>query len=212
MKDLRIVQPFTVLQFSEMTQEDNFFRFSGPADYSTVVKVIVNDNVIEELALFGKDLLAYIPEGMDTDEIRYAALISEETRTSSETMLRLGVGPIPMEIEGQDRLVQLFTKVLLQTAGSDIYYPAIGGGLLAVKNRGAVDGDLNVSAAEISNSLKKTEQDVKFLQTGLRLPAEETLVSATVLNVSAERSTGDINAFVRLQTLAGTNAYFNVAA
>ena len=212
MKDLRIVQPFTVLQFSEMTQEDNFFRFSGPADYSTVVKVIVNDNVIEELALFGKDLLAYIPEGMDTDEIRYAALISEETRTSSETMLRLGVGPIPTEIEGQDRLVQLFAKVLLQTAGSDIYYPAIGGGLLAVKNRGAVDGDLNVSAAEISNSLKKTEQDVKFLQTGLRLPAEETLVSATVLNVSAERSTGDINAFVRLQTLAGTNAYFNVAA
>lgn len=212
MKDFRIIQPYTVLQFSSMKQEDYFFRFSGPEDYSTVVRVIVNDHVIDELAMYGADLLAYIPDDLDTDEIEYAALISEETRSSDETMLRFGMGPIPAEIEGTDRLVQLFVKVLLQTPGSDIYYPDIGGSLLAVKKRGAVGGDLNIAAAEVSNSIKKAEKDVKFLQTGLKLPAEETLISAASLNVTSERSTGDINAFMILQTLAGTRAFFNVAA
>lgn len=212
MKDFRIIQPFTVLSFSTMKQEDNFLRFSGSEDYSTVVKVIVNDHVIEELAMYGKDLLAYIPDDLDTDEIEYAALISEETRSSEETMLRFGMGPVPSEISGTDRLVQLFVKVLLQTAGSDIYYPDIGGNLLAVKKRGAVAGDLTVAAAEVSNSIKKAERDVKFLQTGMKLPAEETLVSASAVNVTSEKSTGDINAFMVLRTLAGTRAFFNVAA
>lgn len=212
MIDLRIVQPYTVLQFTTMTQEDNFFRFSGPEDYSTVVQAIVNDHVIEQLAMYGPDLLAYIPEDLDTDEIDYAALISLETVSSDETILRFGIGPVPSEISGTDRLVQLFAKILLQTPGTDLYNKSIGGGLIDIRRRGAVSGDINVAAAEIANAIKKTERDVKFLQSGLKLPSDELLVAANVLSVVPERSTGDINALVNLQPLSGGRAFFNVAA
>jgi hypothetical protein len=213
MKDLRIAQPYSLLGFEEMTRDGNFFRFKGPEDYSTVVMVVVNDFVIEELALYGQDLLAYISEELDdTTDISYVALIAQETEFSDETMLRLGFGVIPTEVEGSDRLVQLFVKVLFQTPGSDIYNKTVGGGLLRIKKRGSISGDLNAVSAEVAAAIDKTDKDIRSMQSGLVLPAEERLVKAEILHIRPDYKTNDINVLVHLRTLAGTEAYFNVAA
>lgn len=213
MKDLRIAQPYSLLGFEEMTRDGNFFRFKGPEDYSTVVMVVVNDFIIEELALYGQDLLAYISEEMDdTTDISYVALIAQEAEFSNETMLRLGFGVIPTEIEGADRLVQLFVKVLFQTPGSDIYNKTVGGALLRIKKRGSISGDLNAVSAEIAAAIDKTDKDIRSMQSGLVLPAEERLVKAEILHIRPDYKTNDINVLVHLRTLAGTEAYFNVAA
>lgn len=213
MKDLAIVQPYTLLNFESMTREGNFFRFKGPEDYRSVTTVVVNDWIIDEVAMYGRDLLAYIPSGMDadTEDVRYVALIAVETESSSETVLRIGLGSVPSEVEGVDRLIQLYVKVLYQTAGSDIFYPDIGGGLLRLKRRGTT-GDMNVLSAEVAASVRKAERDVKALQAGMTLPANERLVKMDILKIRPDSGTGDLNVLLALTTVGGSKSFFNVAA
>jgi hypothetical protein len=213
MKDLRIIQPYTLLTFESMTREGNFFRIKGPEDYSTVVMVVINDFIIEELATYGRDLLVYVPEELDeTEDVRYVALISEETVTSNETLLRIGLGVIPGQVEGADRLIQLFVKVLFQTPGTDIYHKDIGGGLLRIRKRGTSGNDVSTISAEIAAAIRKTDKDIKGMQAGLTLPAEERLVSTEILRIRQDPNTQDINVLIALKTLAGSTEYFNVAA
>ena len=213
MKDLAIVQPYTLLHFDSMTREGNFFRFKGPDDYRSVTTVVVNDWIISEVAMYGRDLLAYIPSGLDpdTEDVRYVALIAVETESSDETLLRMGLGAIPTEIEGVDRLIQLFVKVLYQTPGSDIFYRGIGGGLLRVKRRGTT-GNINALSAEIAAAVRKAEQDVKGMQAGMNLPADERLVKMEVLKIRQDSGTGDVNVLMAMTTVGGNRSFFNVAA
>lgn len=212
MIDFRVIQPFTILPFVSMTREDNFLRFKGPEDYSTATMVVANDEIIENIASYGPDLLAYIPDGMDTTSLKYVAIIARETATSNETMLRFGMGPIPDYIAGSDRLVQLFVKTLFQTAGTDIYNPTMGGGLNNIKKQGAMTGDINLTAADIAAAIKKTERDVKSAQSSINVPAREKLAGVTILNISPDYHSSDINVLVYLRNVAGTRSYFNVTA
>lgn len=210
MKDLAIVQPYTLLSFESMVREGNFLRFRGPADYRKVITAVINEFVIDEVALYGNDLLVYIPSGLDTEDIRYVALIAVETASSTETLLRVGLGAIPSEITGPDRLIQLFVKVLYQTPGTDIFYRDVGGGLLGLKRRGTT-GDLGALSAEIAAAVRKAERDVKSMQAGMRIPSDERLVQMEVLKIRPDSGTGDINVLLALTTVGGSKAYFNVA-
>jgi hypothetical protein len=213
MKDLAIVQPYTLLPFESISQEGNFFRVKGPEDYSNVVAAVINDMIIEEVAIYGRDLLIYIPSDMDgeTGDVRYVALISVETESSDETMLRLGLGAIPSEVEGVDRLIQLFVKVLFQTPGTDIFYRSIGGGLKELR-KGATFGDINSLSADIAASARKAERDVKGMQAGMKLPGSERLVKIDVLKIRPDSGTGDVNVLLSLTTVSGVRSFFNVAA
>lgn len=213
MKDLAIVQPYTLLNFESVTREGNFFRFKGPEDYRNVVTVVVNDWIIDEVAMYGQDLLAYIPSEMDpdTEDVRYAALIAVETANSDETLLRIGLGVIPAEISGVDRLIQLFVKVLFQTPGTDIFYRDIGGGLMSLR-RGGTAGDMNALSADIAAAVRKAEKDVKTMQAGMNLPASEKLVKMDVLRIRPDSGTGDVNVLLALTTVGGNKSFFNVAA
>jgi hypothetical protein len=213
MKDLRIIQPYTLLSFESITREGNFFRVKGPEDYRSVVMAVINDFVIEDLAMYSRDLLIYVPTELDASEdIRYVALISEETVTSDETVLRIGLGVIPGEIEGIDRLIQLFVKVLFQTPGTDIYHKTIGGGLLRIRRNSTISGDYNAISSEIAAAIRKADQDVKAMQAGLTIPSEEKLVSTEILRIRPDPNTQDINVLLALKNLSGSREYFNVAA
>jgi hypothetical protein len=173
---------------------------------------VLDDEVTDEVALLGKDLVVYIPDTLDPASLSYVALIAEEDVASNETMLRMGLGAVPKEIESTERLVQLFVKVLFQTPGTDVYHKNIGGGLLRTRKRGTVSGDVSPVAAEISAAVTKAESDVKAMQTALDLPADETLVQAKVVHLNPDLNTQEIQVVVSLITLAGTRTYFNVSA
>ena len=123
-------------------------------------------------------------------------------------MLNRGGG----RVTGIMRLVQLFTKVLLQTPGTDIFAQQSGGGLLSKMGQQVslqdggkgVIGDLVLCCAATVRQIVATQaQDPS-------IPPVERLLSATVQKAVFDRQSLGVTSSIQIISHSGVQGYANM--
>jgi hypothetical protein len=109
----------------------------------------------------------------------------------------------PLIKQGIFKVIQIFILVLLKTPGTDIFSPDSGGDLRKIVSRPVGERLVNTRRGEIGLSVSRTEDQILESQTGVTLPPEERLQSATLRTAEFDFENQAWNIVVRLVTDAG---------
>jgi hypothetical protein len=115
-------------------------------------------------------------------------------------------------IEGISRLVQRFTRKMLQTPGTDIFAPEDGGGLYALVGTAVSATSISDLVAQHNLVVTRTSEQIQKLQaqSDRYIPASERLVGVEVMSVDFDRDTSTLRSRVLLRS-AGGDALLNLA-
>lgn len=175
---------------------------------------LVTINGVESTFIIESDskILAEVPDPIKGDTIGTVAVIAERPSTDRSSILQLELGKSFKSIVGIEKLVQLFTKILLQTPGSDIFNPQIGGGLSKVIGTLYGLSDSRRIASAAVSAVDKAANDILRMQSkDHRIPADERLLSANVENVSFIPDDTSLDMRVTLTSVAGKEAISNIS-
>jgi hypothetical protein len=124
--DLQVAFPQEAIEISSITRVPGT---SVPvldvigSDFSSIDQVLVNEIEARDFAVVNRNrLLVTVPEGSSLI-IRQLSVTSRRLVLSPRSLLRFRISSIPSKVSGILRLVQLFTKILFTTPGSDIFKP-----------------------------------------------------------------------------------------
>lgn len=182
-------------------------------DFRAVDEVMINDAPSPDVVVLSQTrLIAQLPDFLQKSlDVRSVAVLSRRLTITPRSYIRFRLSDQPGVVSGILRLVQLFLKVLLQTPGTDIWSRRSGGG--ALKNVGETFGS-EEGADIISDfiiSVDATSRQIIATQgRETRIPRNERLLTAQVLNVGYDRSLGALLASVEITSQAGRAATANL--
>lgn len=209
MKSLKILTSYRLLDITSLDRGETFLRARGD-NFDSTKFCIVDGHIVTEFALVGKyTLLIYPPDSIATSEVRSVAVVAESSDVDDRTLMNLGVGYDVRGVSGAMRLVQLFVFVLLSTPGSYILNKTVGGRVVEIMRKGA-GASPDRLVGDLVAAIRKTEDDIKGMQAGMKLPASELLLSVNIIDTSVRASDGSVTAFVELVTLNGSKQAFNI--
>ena len=104
-------------------------------------------------------------------------------------------------VRGLNALVQQVILHWMGTPGRDELEPLAGGGLLAAFRKANGTGDFAGLSAEVSQSVGRTEGNIKSLQATHSLPPSERLQTFALLNI--QRAGTDVQATVLIRNESG---------
>lgn len=173
-------------------------------DFRFAESVQLNDVSVPEFIVVDKQTIyAQIPLGVQ--QIRTVAIISSRfTTTKKASRVIFQIGNKTQKISGLLKLTQLFTKVLLQSPGSDVFDPEFGGGLQDLVGKITSTKRSERVLAAIAQSIQQTTSQIRRAQLDTpQLPLEERLLSATLLDVRTVQSLDEARARVQIDNVAG---------
>jgi len=173
-------------------------------DFRSAEVVSINDLSSPEFVIIDKQTIyAQIPTGID--QIKTVSVISSNfTTTKTASKILYQVGSKTHSISGLLKLVQLFIKVLLQSQGSDIFNPELGGGLQDLVGRITSTKRPDKVLGAISQAIGQTESQIRKAQLdtpGLALT--ERLLSASILDIHMLESQDEARARVQIDNIVG---------
>jgi len=208
MRSLKILDSYKIVDISRIETTASFIRAFGD-DIDTTKFALVNGHKTTDFAIQGNSLLIYPPENVATSDVKSLVVVAESSSVNNQTLMRLGFGYSVREVSGVDRLVQLFVFMLLKTPGTYIMGAGRGGGVLGIMSRGA-GGQPQTLVPDVVAAIRKTEQDIKAMQSGLSLPADELLLATDIISTQVRAADGSVVVFVELVTLNGSRRAFNI--
>lgn len=176
-------------------------------DFSSAEEVLVNEVKSSEILILGSTRM-WVQVPGSIDRIRTIEVVSSSfTRTTKASKLQFKIGETPKTISGILKLVQLFTKWLLQTPGSDIFNPSRGGGLQEIVGKVITTKRMNSVMSSISQSVDKTVTQITNSQArAVNLPTTERLLSAELHDFYIFEDRMEAVARIRLLSVAGEQA------
>jgi len=176
-------------------------------DFNSVESVWINDIQVPEFIIVSKNKLwAQLPTEASTIQI-VEVRSSNFTRTNMASKILFEVGTRTRKIEGLLKLVQLFTKWMLQSPGSDIFNPERGGGLQQLVGKVVSSKKMEPILAVISRSVDQTSLQIRTAQASARnLPLSERLLTANLIGVNVNEDKMEAAARVRVVSMAGDDA------
>lgn len=182
------------------------------ADFRSVEEVLINRIKSPDVVVLSKTrLVAQIPDPVLDHRVMSVSVLSRRLTLSTRSLLRFRIGNSPGKVTGIQRLIQKFLRVLLQTPGSDIFNPQLGGG--ALRNVGATFG---VEEGEdiINNMIVAVDTTVRQLRAiqsrNPSIPLDERLSSARILRSGFNREDGAVDVVVEVNSMAGRSAVANL--
>jgi hypothetical protein len=181
-------------------------------DFRSVSEVNINDIESPLVVVLSKTrLLAQVPLNLSLSLLSSVAVISRDLTISPKSLIAFQIGPQASKVSGILRLVQVFLKVLLTTAGSDIFAPRIGAS--ALKNIGQTFGSDqgNVVVSDMIVAVSTAQRQILAIQSrDPTIPRDERLLSAVVSNASYNTAEGALVVGVELTSQAGKSATANI--
>jgi len=114
-------------------------------------------------------------------------------------------------LSGIERLVQMFTKLALQTPGKDKFRPTLGGGLMALAGQNVVvNSQTSLSSLAVSAIARTRDQVISLQNQVPRIPPDERLLSADVLNVGYDTNSTTLAMRVGITAQSGQQAVTNL--
>lgn len=119
-------------------------------DFNSAHKVFINN--IESpsvVVVSSRKLTVEIPFELVVN-ITSVVVVSNRLTSTERSKITFSLGTQPRGVQGIERLIQKFVKMMLQSPGRDIWSPKIGGGLLDMVGKTFGKGSEGVTAAASS--------------------------------------------------------------
>ena len=151
-------------------------------------------------------VFAQLPEGVN--QISTIEVVSSNfTRVTTASKITFELGDKTRKVEGILKLVQLFTKWILMTPGSDIFNPSRGGGLQQIVGRVTTTRNLQPVNASLTRAVDTTVSQIRTAQSNVPgLPLDERLLSARLEDLSIFQQQMEARARVSIESLGGADA------
>lgn len=176
-------------------------------DFSSAERVSINESAVPEFMIVNKNTIyAQLPE--NTGPIQTIQVLSSKfSRDVESAMIHFEIGDKTRKVEGILKLLQLFTKWVLQTPGSDLLNPTRGGGLQQVVGSVGTSKDLQPVFASITRSISLTVSQIRSAQiNAVRLPLSERLMAANLLDLKIYEKQMQARARVSITSAGGAEA------
>lgn len=175
-------------------------------------EVMINDTLAPEfVVLSANQLLVQVPTSERNSVLRKIAAIANVASAKRRSLLHFEVGSSIGAIDGIERLVQAFSKLLMQSPGTDRFRPNEGGGLLRLVGRNVSKGDTKTLQASIVGCISRTRDQLVARQgADRRIPSDERLLSATIEAVGFDTLTTTLSARIALSAVSGRAAVANL--
>lgn len=209
---LEVVKFRDLLKVSEAVryvpgQDERTLEIRGE-DFRTASTVLVNGVVAPSFRVVNKStmwitLSEEMGSGLRTVEVNSYGF----TKTNTASKVVFEIGDQTRRVSGIMKLLQLYTKWLLQTPGSDIFNPARGGGLLDLTKSVVNLDKMNHIMSAVTRAVDKTTKQIKTSQTSVRgLPLDERLLDSHVQDVKRSYEELGVQVKVMLVSVAGEEA------
>lgn len=149
-------------------------------------------------------ILITVPTVLKRELIRSVDLLSE--RYTGKNGIRLEFAATGRLLSGLQKLVQQFVLLMFTTPGSDTFAKGVGGGIQSLsgvsmdaKGRGAI-------VALIQSAVRRTASQLTTIQASLKLPADERIKHAELLDVRFDSQRLAVAPVVGLESVAGLRA------
>lgn len=176
-------------------------------DLSSAETVLINEMPAPEFIIVNKTTIyAQLPEG--TGRIATIEILSSKfTRTIESSKIQFAIGDKTRKVDGILKLVQLFTKWILTSPGSDMFNPSRGGGLQQIVGQVSTTREMQPVLASITRSVTTTVNQMRTSQIGVPdLPVNERILSANLLGLSIDEAQMQARARVLIRSMGGADA------
>lgn len=174
-------------------------------DFNHVDYVLINDVASPSIVVASStQLVAQLPATEEVAMIRSIVAVSNRLTRTNRSKINFRVNDTPSLVDGMERLVQTFLKVLLQTPGSDIFSPKGGGGLLAALGKQIGKPSSSTIVSDVHLGVTRTRQQMMQLQTKeSALALDERLLYARVLEAKFVANELSLNTKIQIGNQAG---------
>lgn len=182
-------------------------------DFRSATTVRVNDVIAPVFRVVNKNTMwIQLTPDMGT-ALRTVEVDSHDfTRTVNASRVIFEIGEQTRKVSGVLKLLQLYTKWLLQTPGSDIFHPSRGGGLQSLLNQVVSIEKLNHIMSMVTRAVDKTTTQIKSAQVNVNgLPLDERLLDASVQEVKRSYEKLGVQVSVMIVTVAGEDAVSSIS-
>lgn len=180
--------------------------------FTQATEVLINDQPAPEYVIVNDgQILAQIPSGEENKVLSKVAVLSEKPSIDRKSLLSFSVGRTIKVLEGFERTIQIFIKLLLQTPGSDRFAKELGGGLLAIAGKTYVGAEAKSIQATAVTAVNRTRDQLAAIQAkNNRLPNDEKILTANVEAVGFNENTTTLIMRVLLTAVSGRQAVANL--
>jgi len=214
-KDLKILTIRDLLPISKVDFVANITPLSlnivgEKLDQATLV--LINDVEAPEYVVVSRNrIIAQVPSSETLSIISKVVVVAEKPSADRSSLLHFEMLGTFRSLQGVERLVQHFCKMLLQSPGSDKFSPGDGGGLLKIVGRNVSRGDSKSLQASVVGAVSRTRDQLLSRQaSNSRIPSDERLLSATTEAVGFDVATTTLRARIALSAVSGRQAVANL--
>lgn len=174
-------------------------------------EVIINDIPVPEfMVVSATRILAQVPDSQVNAAIRKVTVLATRPFPDRKSLLLFEVGEI-RSLQGLERLVQHFTKILIQTPGSDSFNPTEGGGILSLIGTVVGRKDSATLRSSVVSAVGRTRDQIVTKQSRTpQIPPDERLLRADIVGVGFDPNTSTIAARITLGAVSGRDAVANL--
>lgn len=215
MKDIKILTIRDLLPISKVEFVANLVPLSlnitgEKMDEATTV--YINDVEAPEFVVVSRNrILAQVPSTEVKSIINKVVVVAEKPSTNRSSLLHFEMSGTFRSLQGVERLIQHFCKLLLQSPGSDKFFPNEGGGLLKIVGRNVSRNDSKSLQASVVGAVSRTRDQILTRQaTNSRIPSDERLLSVTTEAVGFDVATTTLRARIALSAVSGKQAVANL--
>lgn len=209
--DLQVIQFNDALRIDSAREipdlKPRSLQITGP-DFRSAIEILMNEEESPSFIIAAKNMIiAEVPSGQKNSTIRSLSVVSSDFTATFQSRIKFLIGDNPKLVGGLRAMMQMFLKLLLTTAGIDAFTPSLGGG--ALKNIGHTM-DLSQTSNLVSDftiAVSRATEQMRGLQAHQpRLPDDERLIQANMLNVRYEPAITTLVARVELIAQSGRRA------
>ena len=170
-------------------------------------RVLLNDIDVPEFLIVDKNTIYAQMPSNDTVIQTIEVVSSQFTKNVVGSKIMFELGNKTQKVDGLLKLVQLFTKWIMQSPGSDVFDPTRGGGLQDLVGKVGTTKDLQPVFAAITQAIQVTSDQIRAAQaTQSALPLSERLLSATMVDLSTFDQQMEARVRVEIDSMAGIDA------
>lgn len=216
MIDIKILAIKDVLLISKVSYAPGLFPLALDIigrDLSGATEVYINDLPAKEFAILSNTrILAQVPDGQVEGRITRIKVLANAPSPTRRSLLSFEAGTSFKGLQGIEKLVQMFTKLLLQTPGTDRFEPTVGGSLLSLigLNVDKETASSTLSSAVHSAVLRTRDQVISKQSKNSHIPSDERLLTADTDAVGFNPNTTILTAQVAISAVSGQQAIANL--
>lgn len=215
MIDIKVIAIKDILPVNRVSFVNDFSPLSLMIEGSLLLQaneVLINEIDSPEFMILSNDrLIAQVPESQVKSRLRSVTVLATKPSADRTSILHLDAGKTFSRLQGLEKLVQYFVKILLQNPGSDIFNPTEGGGVLGMIGRVVSRNDSTSLSASLVSAVNQTRDQVIARQNRIsRIPSDERLLRADTQAVGFNPNTTSLAARISIGAVSGREAVANL--